>query len=592
MVEDNVGNQFRPNAVQNVGNQYGIGNVVTARAEANGACEETERENANCTLLGLIYSKTNIDFWSQSQSSPSNDSDGSAKEHLSKKLFMIMRYSICLLEGACRTRWGGTVEQHYANVEETCAYHESLFHNLAAKVEKVNSVNRKMKETNAELTTELARYKNQEKVFEIMVKKNMTNLKGVINKADESLAKHKALELEIKRLLRAVVSQDIMSIVQNHFVVDTSNLQTELEHTLDPLPQKLENENVELEFQVRNYEKENDHLMSAYKNLFDSINVTRAQTKTIVSEQKDTTKGMSTNTLFCKQSILGKPPSSSGSKLYYVTPFPKSKGLPKIDESHALINPFKASRVDNFVPNKHVKASVRTKPITVSQPNVMTKNEVNSKTNGLSPKDVKSTTRTKRPQPRNNSKNDKSSSNQEHMSSECNNIKLAIRNAKSEVVCAMCKQCLITVNHDVCVLNYVNDMNSRALNKNANVSNVESQKKHKPKVKKLKKVGSKERLASPKPNTPRSCLGWSPTGRIFNLKGKIIATSESVCQSDCSKGDNACTSNPQEPISKRFPNSTFSMTCCQNWFDTLLIPLLSEYKPKDKENHGDNECDI
>ncbi|GJX85571.1 putative ribonuclease H-like domain-containing protein [Tanacetum coccineum] len=105
-------------------------------------------------------------------------------------------------------------------------------------------------------------------------------------------------------------------------------------------------------------------------------------------------------------------------------------------------------------------------------------------------------------------------------------------------------------------------------------------------------VGSTERLASPKPSTPRSCLRWSPTGRIFNLKGKIIANSESVCQFDCSKGDNACTSNPQEPISKRFPNSTFFMIGCQNWFDTLLIPLLSEYKLKDKENHGDSECDI
>ncbi|GKC93325.1 hypothetical protein Tco_1158767, partial [Tanacetum coccineum] len=47
------------------------------------------------------------------------------------------------------------------------------------------------------------------------------------------------------------------------------------------------------------------------------------------------------------------------------------------------------------------------------------------------------------------------------MSSECNYVKLAIRNDKFEVVCAMCKQCLITANHDVCVLNYVNDMNSR-----------------------------------------------------------------------------------------------------------------------------------
>nr|GEV97396.1 hypothetical protein [Tanacetum cinerariifolium] len=146
------------------------------------------------------------------------------------------------------------------------------------------------------------------------------------------------------------------------------------------------------------------------------------------------------------------------------------------------------------------------------------------------------------------------------------------------------KQCLITVNHDVCVLNYINDMNSRALNKNANVSNVENQKKHKPKVRKPKRVGSKERLALPKPSTPRSCLRWSPTGRMFDLKGKIIATNESVCQSDCSKGDNACTSNPQEPISRRFPNLTFSMTGGQNWFDTLLFP-------KDKEVHGENECD-
>ncbi|GKD33237.1 reverse transcriptase domain-containing protein [Tanacetum coccineum] len=66
---------------------------------------------------------------------------------------------------------GGTVEQHSANIEETSAYHESLFHNLAVEVEKVNSVNRKMKETNAELTTELARYKNQEMCFEISQEK-------------------------------------------------------------------------------------------------------------------------------------------------------------------------------------------------------------------------------------------------------------------------------------------------------------------------------------------------------------------------------------------------------------------------------------
>ncbi|GJR01752.1 hypothetical protein Tco_0524736 [Tanacetum coccineum] len=95
---------------------------------------------------------------------------------------------------------------------------------------------------------------------------------------------------------------------------------------------------------------------------------------------------------------------------------------------------------------------------------------------------------------------------------------------------------------------YVNGMKSRKKNQSANVPKSANQRKHKPRVWKPKKVGSKERLASPKPSTPTSCLRWSPTGRVFDLKGKIIATSESECQPDCSKGDNACTSNPQEPI--------------------------------------------
>nr|GFA50156.1 hypothetical protein [Tanacetum cinerariifolium] len=196
----------------------------------------------------------------------------------------------------------------------------------------------------------------------------------------------------------------------------------------------------------------------------------------------DTTKGTGVNTQFRKQSFLGKPPSSSGSKLYSVTPLPKSKTIalskpvtsnsaPSSRESTVVnnerviapgifgINPFKASRVDKFVPNKHVKASVRTKPITVSQPHVITKKDVNSITNGFSLKNVKSTTRTIRPHPRNNPKDDKvpsksksscllnklekieenhrslqSSNYLDHTSSECDNIKLAIRNEKYKVL--------------------------------------------------------------------------------------------------------------------------------------------------------------
>ncbi|GJR89074.1 hypothetical protein Tco_0213085 [Tanacetum coccineum] len=641
--------------IQNVGNQNRL--IVVAGIV---------NQNLNSNENGI-----------QTDNAPVYDSDGSAK-------FLVWN------------KVGETVEQHPAIAEETRALCDSLYNNLATKVETVNSVNCNLKETNADLTTELARYKNQEKCFEINQEKydklercyqnsvyqeqcltkkinalhlssaktimnlneKIANLNNQLSKEkstvsslqeekknlkydfkiceDELLDKQIQLENKIKELdnilvktgqsiqlihmlspkpdsfyhteqkmalgyqnpfylkqarhkqqslyngkvllekhdppavydseeTLVVVSQDIMSIVQNNSVVDTLNLQTELDrtkeklesciikkekeyavlwnncsniqcasNTLDPLSQKLEDENVSLEFQ-----------------LFDKV-----------SEQKNTTKGTSVDAKFSKQSILGKPPSSSfGPKLYSVTHLPKSKVILKVGELNALskpvtsnsvpssqesivvnnerviapgifrINPSKASRVNNFVPNKHVNTSSRTKPITVSQPHVIIKKDVNSNTNGFSPKDVESTTRTRRPQPRNNLKNDKvlskskssylsnnldkieenhrtlqSSTNQKHTSSACNNIKLVVRNKKSEVICATCKQCLITDNHDECVLQYVNNIKSRQKNQRANVSKSATKKKHKANVKKSKKLGSKDRLASSRPSKPITCL--------------------------------------------------------------------------------------
>ncbi|GKB99804.1 hypothetical protein Tco_0985941 [Tanacetum coccineum] len=205
MVDDNVRNQFRHNIVQNVGhlvgqnavqnlgiqivenmnrlsvvleiaNQYGNGNVVTTPPEGNGngingACEETERANANCTLENNLQQASTSG--TQSDKAPVYDSDGSAEllEPIPEPHQVPHNDSNVIYEVSSVEQGGGTIEQHSTNVEETRAYHESLFHNLAAKVEKVNSVNRKMKETNAELTTELARYKNQEKCFEISQEK-------------------------------------------------------------------------------------------------------------------------------------------------------------------------------------------------------------------------------------------------------------------------------------------------------------------------------------------------------------------------------------------------------------------------------------
>nr|GEZ74559.1 hypothetical protein [Tanacetum cinerariifolium] len=185
-------------------------------------------------------------------------------------------------------------------------------------------------------------------------------------------------------------------------------------NTLDPVSQKLKDESVSLEFQLR-------------AQLFDKV-----------SKPKGTTKGTRTNTMFTKQSILGKPPSSYYEpKLYFVTPFPRSSVLPKVDKMNAMskpvtsnsapftreskfvqtvnaialeifrINPYKTSKVDNVVSNKPVKTSVRIKPVTISQLNVIHEQQANSDSNCFSSTRVNNTSKTTRPHPRSNSNIDR-----------------------------------------------------------------------------------------------------------------------------------------------------------------------------------------
>ncbi|GJU67842.1 hypothetical protein Tco_1254101 [Tanacetum coccineum] len=254
----NVGNQNGLSIVSEISNQHGDGNVVTAPAEGNGnvingntirsyncqgedhyasnctvkprkldaaylqkqmqiaqkeeawiqltseefdfmvavgACKETKRANANCTLENNLQQESSSG--TQSDKAPVYDSDGSAEVHHSENCYNNDIFNMftqeeqytellkpipephqvqqndnnIISEVSSVEQSGGTVDQHPAIVEETHAYFESLYNNLAIEVEKDNSVNRRMKETNTDLTTKLARYTNQEKCFEISQEK-------------------------------------------------------------------------------------------------------------------------------------------------------------------------------------------------------------------------------------------------------------------------------------------------------------------------------------------------------------------------------------------------------------------------------------
>nr|GEY01567.1 integrase, catalytic region, zinc finger, CCHC-type, peptidase aspartic, catalytic [Tanacetum cinerariifolium] len=78
------------------------------------------------------------------------------------------------------------------------------------------------------------------------------------------------------------------------------------------------------------------------------------------------------------------------------------------EQTHDELTNKETSREDKFVPKKHGNASVRTKRITLSQPYVITKKDVNSDSNGLYSIRVDNIARNRRLQPRSNTKNDRS----------------------------------------------------------------------------------------------------------------------------------------------------------------------------------------
>nr|GFC45185.1 hypothetical protein [Tanacetum cinerariifolium] len=195
----NAGNLTGYNDVQNIRNQNQSrnGNLVAARAEGNAAgprrrdaaylqtrdLDEIEEVNTNCILMANLQQASTSG--TQTDSAPVYDSDGSAEVHENcddneifnmftqeeqytellepiPELHQVPQNDNDVISKDTSVEQGGEiVEQHPANFEETRALYDSLHQNLATEVEKVNSVNRRLKETNADLTTELARFKNQ-----------------------------------------------------------------------------------------------------------------------------------------------------------------------------------------------------------------------------------------------------------------------------------------------------------------------------------------------------------------------------------------------------------------------------------------------
>nr|GEU78922.1 hypothetical protein [Tanacetum cinerariifolium] len=190
MVDDNdiqnAGNQNGLSVVSRIANQHGNGNdaaylqkqMQIAQKEevrikltseefdfmaAEGAYDEIEKVTANYNLQDNLQQVSTSG--TQSDKAPVYDSDGSAEytellKPIPEPHQIPHNDSNVISEVSSVKQDGGTVQQHLVNFEETRVLYDSLYNNLAIEVEKVNSVNHKLRETNVDLTTKLARYKS------------------------------------------------------------------------------------------------------------------------------------------------------------------------------------------------------------------------------------------------------------------------------------------------------------------------------------------------------------------------------------------------------------------------------------------------
>ncbi|GJZ52499.1 retrovirus-related pol polyprotein from transposon TNT 1-94 [Tanacetum coccineum] len=398
MVDDNVGNQFRENAVQNVGH------LVGQNAVQNQGTQNVGNHNGLSVVLEIANQYANRDVVTAPAKGNGNGINGNpircyncrGEGHYAsnctvkprKRDVVYLQQQLQIAQKDEAEIQLNSEEFDFMAVVDGSAENDSNVISAVSSVEQSGGNSR---------TTSAAKF--------------VRDFKSLAKEADESLAKHKVIRNgNPSDPLRAVVSQDIMFYVQNPSVVDSSNLQTELECTKERFENciiKKENEYAKLW---------NDWYKKCEECKYDKISYDKAYND---MQQK----------IERLQAQLG-----------------DQKG-----KSKDTINPFKPSKEEKYVHNK-VRASVAENR-SLFHTSCIPKKDVNSDSNGLSSTGVDNTAKTRRPWPRRNTRNDRVpsmsksscsknkeveveehprnlllSENKKHMSSECNHVKLAIRN--------------------------------------------------------------------------------------------------------------------------------------------------------------------
>ncbi|GJZ53470.1 hypothetical protein Tco_0608355 [Tanacetum coccineum] len=309
-------------------------------------------------------------------------------------------------------------------------------------------------------------------------------------------------------------------------------------------------------------------------------------------------KGNSVDTKFAKPSILGKPvlqPPRNQSVVRQPNAFKserpnfsKPRFASQVDVNNVLSKPVTPHYLSK------VKESVLAKPHHVIAPgssrnsqeesygsNDMAHNHYleearkktqernrNSKSSVMHTTSLQNTTNGSKQKPRSNNQTSRSLPVSKSSGVTSNSVPLVDHSRNSSsfsdskyFVCSTCQKCVFNANHDDCITKFLKEVNSRVKvqstktrNSNKPVESTSHTQKHGRQIVTGHRFSpDKSSAVHEKTTTPRSCLRWIPTSRIFNtvsLKwvptGKIFTSSTTKVHCKPPNGSNKDITNPYE----------------------------------------------
>ncbi|GJY48511.1 retrovirus-related pol polyprotein from transposon TNT 1-94 [Tanacetum coccineum] len=265
--------------------------------------------------------------------------------------------------------------------------------------------------------------------------------------------------------------------------------------------EEIETINIELDHMVSNLIAENEHLKQTYKQLYDSIKPARIRSK----EQCDmlinqvNQKSMEISDLNAKIQEQGLTVTALKDELKKL----KGKGLAdNVVSKHTIDPEMLKIDVEYLNPRLLNNRSAHSDYLKHTQEEAVILREIVEQGKSQNPLNesldsaLKPSTSASGSQPSGNPKIDKI-----QRTPRTANVQHSKLNANSELLCVKCNGCMLSDNHDLCVLDFINDVNAR--NKS-----------------KFVKKSSKIKVWKPTGNVFTNIgYTWRPTGRTFTIVG-------------------------------------------------------------------------